>query len=502
MKDKKMRCHPSVILENSWKVLIAIVICLLPGLVEDITDGLQWDDFLGVLLIVIAILIVALYQTARWYTTTMLLEEDSLIVERGALNKKILTIQIQSISSINLEQNLFERVIKTSRVKIDTNSLSTATETDVNLIFATETALQLKAELEQIIRGEVSAEKEVDEVDVNVQNSEQAETITYETDLGDILMHSLYNFSFLYVVTIFLALMGSWGYLIDMMVDSEAWLTKGGFAVVMVVGVAVIVSVIGAMIKPFVTYYNLTVTRQQNKLLLSYGLLKKRMYTVPIEKINAVRVEQGLIARICRKYHATIECVGMGDEDDETAQLTLYLPYEKLMQRLQLLIPEYELSALGVAQKVDQKVLWHKMWSHLYLLILYGVSLLVCAILHEEGVMEVLPIGIASALLAAVVIWNQVRIMFAISTERVGIGEDTLVLTRGSFAKHTIFLRYSHIQHLEFQQSPIGRITGLYDGTANFLAKIPTFEIPMIFEGQVEMIKEKCLAYYSTGKKN
>lgn len=88
----------------------------------------------------------------------------------------------------------------------------------------------------------------------------------------------------------------------------------------------------------------MTAGRKGGKIFLQYGLLKKREYTIPIETVNALKIQQTMIGRIFRRYHASIECIGVGDENNETAQLTLSLPYEEMLERVANLLPEYEIN--------------------------------------------------------------------------------------------------------------------------------------------------------------
>ena len=52
----------------------------------------------------------------------------------NTINKKINTFGIKNIANINIEQNIFERIISTCKVKIDTDSRSTADETDIEIV--------------------------------------------------------------------------------------------------------------------------------------------------------------------------------------------------------------------------------------------------------------------------------------------------------------------------------------------------------------------------------
>ena len=48
----------------------------------------------------------------------------------------------------------------------------------------------------------------------------------------------------------------------------------------------------------FIQYYNFRVRRLEDRLYIQYGLLRKVSYTVPVDKIQALKINQTLSARI------------------------------------------------------------------------------------------------------------------------------------------------------------------------------------------------------------
>ena len=63
------------------------------------------------------------------------------------LDEQILSLNSE-IANINIEQNIFERIISTCKVKIDTDSRSTADETDIEIVLKKDIANEMKEESE------------------------------------------------------------------------------------------------------------------------------------------------------------------------------------------------------------------------------------------------------------------------------------------------------------------------------------------------------------------
>lgn len=495
MENKKIRCHFSIVVENTWKICLVLLIALMTNF-RDVGEisretGVVWGIF--ILALFLLFFVIFLFHFFRWRKTTVLLERDALIWERATLNRKSLTITIQNISSINLEQSLFERVIGTSRLKIDTNSLSTAKKTDLNLLFKKEMAENIKRWLEvQMKREKNGGNTEIRESENDDRHlEEETVTVQYTSSMSDLVLHSFYDLSLTGIFLAICVLTGFLGSLLELMQDIQITGTTSIFwttAAIIFFGVSAMLSIL----KRFLTYYNFTVGRAGERIILSYGLLKKREYSLPVETINALTIKQTLMGRIFGRYNASIECIGVGDEDNETAQLTLSLPYQEMLRRVEELIPEYELDGLDQKRLVPRKALWHKLCSNIYLMIVAVLVLIVLRVFMKNGGESLLLGGFVVCLMI-----NLIRIFLSMRTESFGMGKNFVVLTKGSFGKITTILQYHKIQYLEYTSSPVTHWTGLYKGNVHILSKTSSLDGPMVTRDEIEQMKRKCLKIYN-----
>lgn len=131
--------HPSIILEKLWKAMFFIVVVFI-GSINDFIEaaalikaGNVWEGLLAAGGGFLIIVLIVLWNIIRWYKTTITIKDGTIEIERRTLNRNINTIAVQNISNINLEQNIFEMIIGTYKLKLDTSSLSTAETTDVEI---------------------------------------------------------------------------------------------------------------------------------------------------------------------------------------------------------------------------------------------------------------------------------------------------------------------------------------------------------------------------------
>ena len=132
-ENRRFRNHISIIVERTGGILIAFLILFIPSLLENIDEaveaGMELLDGKGLLVnlgILLLFIIIIAAQVVVWSKTYISIQDNAVIIERNTLNKKKNTIGIRSISNINTEQNLFEMLLGTCKVKLDTNSRSTS----------------------------------------------------------------------------------------------------------------------------------------------------------------------------------------------------------------------------------------------------------------------------------------------------------------------------------------------------------------------------------------
>ena len=92
----------------------------------------------------------------------------------------------------------------------------------------------------------------------------------------------------------------------------------------------------------FIKLYNFKAKRVDDKLIICYGLLTYKRYIVPVEKINAITINQPFFARFAHTYSVDLVNVGMGNAKDQSAANLLLMCNKERMQELLLkLLPEF-----------------------------------------------------------------------------------------------------------------------------------------------------------------
>ena len=137
MFDAPQRNHPTYVLERLGSSALLIVLLIgniLTAGTQNIADLLRlsyWQSLLrqvmngnlSVLLstagIVIVLLLVLVISILRWSRTFFHIEGELLYTQRRTIFKKESKLPVTSITTVNVEQNVFEKLVGTAKVKID-----------------------------------------------------------------------------------------------------------------------------------------------------------------------------------------------------------------------------------------------------------------------------------------------------------------------------------------------------------------------------------------------
>lgn len=490
MENMKLRCHFSIIFENMWSLLIIIPLILIQEievLIEAFealkSEGIDAFAAIGGITIPLGLLavllVIFLFQFLRWRKTWIILEDNLVIIERNTINKKKNTIAIENISAVNMERNIFERLVGTYRIKMDTNSATTADETDISIVFKEADAVHFrKTVLERMnaLKGNtdeaaVSAEVVPDEV----FEAAFGDRKIFKSSTKDLILYAFYTLPLSIVLLAAAGIGGlawvSHNYGLGVFVKEAL----GGFLAV----VLMTVSAIYNLIKRFIKCYGFTAYRDGKDIHIRYGLIKMVSYTIPVDKITAIHIEQPLISRIFKRYNAKIITVGLGDEQGEDTNLTLSLSRAGLREQLEELIPEYGWAdidtlvpeeKIGVAVRLFKSIKWH---------VLTVIAILVLTMAIEAPLWVGLGIPIGFDLF--------VNLLYVLSHKASGysICDEGVIVSGGCFAKTYEMFTYKKMQILTMTYHPVAKKKEIGDGVIMLLdsvSMVPFIKRELAFE--------------------
>lgn len=509
-QNKKFRNHISIVVEQLGSGIISLVVVLIGILLPNLDDIAEMDLSMiegKWLFLAAGILAVVVFSIGRsfllWAKTWISIQDQAVVIEKNMLNQKVNTIGIRNISNVNTEQNLFEMVMGTCKVKLDTNSLSTANETDVKIVLKKRDAENFRREVARLMK-EAGGRADIEYAGAQAGHTEGAASFArpgyvdeYEledydiaADIQDIAFHGLFSISIFSVALAIAGIAGTVYSLMEMAGNPDFLKNIVSAAAGIIVGLSIAASAVWDTVKDFLRYYNFRVKRRNDRLYIRYGLLKKVEYTVPVDKIQALKIRQTFVARMAGRYMVEMINVGMGDDAGEkNSFLLLYDTRAEMQRKLGLLLPEFADIAVKDVKRQPGKA-WLA-WT--------------------------LPFGIYTVCMAAACVWGgryfpqyarwicigaAVCVLFGLAIQAFYfmasgiVMEDKFVKSAvGYLGRSAVVVSCDKIQYVEISQNFIARACGIQKGVMHLLA--PTLDntkvLPYFREGLEERIKVKML---------
>lgn len=498
----RLRNHFTYIFEQMWSVL-ALLCCILFSGEESIKLGVQLiqqgnlvQGLLAMGGVLAILLIICGWHINRWYRTTLTIQDGTITSTKATLKRRVNAMSIENISNINLEQNLFEMLVGTYKLKIDTNSLSTADTTDLEIVLKKKEAKEVKqlilmmlkemqekrAEERQERQGRMQQDgQELLFTKAAVHNDNGQKTFEeFDTENGtydivcqikEIIVNGLITTSISQCIAA-VALIASVVISIIGVLETEKDLMIIIPAIFLEILLAA--SVATSILKKWLQDFNFRAKRYKDKIYVSCGLLKKKSYVVPVDKINAVTLQYPFIGRLCKRAYVKVINIGGQGEEADGMKLLLADSYAELERKLQILLPEFTLPEVEEMRKPPKRVMG---FSIAYMAIVagavFGGALFGTSVMEGLAVMSsTVQTGICVGSAAAVFFCSVYIRYMMYRASGILFDIENVVISRGIFAKTIQTIPYRRIQYIHEEQGPVQRKLHLKSGYLSILASM------------------------------
>lgn len=329
------RNHITIIFERLGFVFFTLILVIsgnISNSLNRIFDPAFWQDLfneatslddtlvvlggVGLLLLVSIVLFISFLY---WLKTFFYIEGQNFIFERKTMFKKYSKLPIANIATVNIQRSVFERLVGTSKVKLDLNSSHTANRTDFAFVLRQDQAEALRTALYALKAAQGQ------EVNTPVANQPYATEASSRVPVIsfsniEVMRHKLLS------ISLWQVLFGIFVIFVTPYMDA-----KGTYDFKSAVNFALLALAGGGalMIWSVLNLAGYTVERDEKNIFINCGLIKKTSYTFESQKIHAVFVKQPVLARMFGLYAIEIAVVGLGNEKAETPELCLLVNKEQ-----------------------------------------------------------------------------------------------------------------------------------------------------------------------------
>ena len=121
-----------------------------------------------------------------------------------------------------------------------------------------------------------------------------------------------------------------------------------------------------------------------------------------VDRINGININQSILGRIFNKYKIDVDVIGISDNENESSQITLFESKDVLLEKFDLLLPEFKLDIDKNFEKQSNKIF---SISFIKSIMIVGVIDLIIATIYELNLFRNMKI---------IIIANVVLILFLI----------------------------------------------------------------------------------------
>ncbi|HYI57010.1 MAG TPA: PH domain-containing protein [Microlunatus sp.] len=312
------RPHPLTPLIRGWVVLLAIVVGVGREFIPDGSDegagifslGLTWI-LLGVLGIVI---LAAVAGFLSWYFTRYVIDDEELRIETGALFKNSKRVPFERVQSVDIIQQFAARIFGLAELRIEVGS----GDSTIKLRYLTRAQasslrdyLLSRAHGDRVRIGEDSSGPAHLLTDLSVADQPLV-TVSPQRLVGGFLLSSEFLFSA--------------GVLVVVLVVTFAF---GVVGIALASLIPLAIGVVSMISRRVVQMFNFTLAQSSRGVRVTRGLFNLTSQSVPVNRIQGVRILQPILWRRLGWYRIDVNVLGYGNSDgtdNDTAATSVLVP--------------------------------------------------------------------------------------------------------------------------------------------------------------------------------
>ncbi len=387
----------------------------------------------ALIVFLVATLFIFITSLLSWLRYTYILVQDELRIEEGIFVRKKRYIPYERIQSIDFSEGILQRLFGLVKVQIETAGESGADEAEAVLSAISKEEAQLIQEYAAMAKGNGTME---------VKDVPEGRPI-YKISTRQLLILSVTSGGVGVVISAVLAILSQVDDLIPfrrLASGFEKWAAPSLVLIAFIVFfgffLAWVIALIGTMLK----YGNFTVMKTENDLVISQGLLERRKITIPLKRIQAIRISENIVRQTLGLATVYVESAGGSSANQEGSKVTL-LPIVKLNQIASIIEPaitDYHIAASFTP--LPKRAMWRYIFRNWYIAVPIVIVSLI--FLKTWGLFSII-------LLCAMTLWAVIKYKTAGWT----LTDQQLTLRYRTFIRTTVVMQKNKIQSLEMRES-------------------------------------------------
>jgi putative membrane protein len=361
--SSERRLHPVAMLIGAISILRRWISGLvLPGIALLVSQGFSLRTMALFLLgILVVAVLAALWGFLSWRATAYVVTDNSFRLRQGVIQKSERTIPLEHVQSVDTVQGIIQRLFGVYEVRIETAG-GGATEPDASLSALDRAAAQA---LRREIEGSGGERSEETAGPTVLRQLSTRELLFAGATSGQIGV----AFSLLAVGSQFLD-----DFLSDAFVRRLVETLMPNWLVVLLILIptGLLVAWLLAIAGTVLAYYGFTLSREGNFLYIKRGLLERREATIPLSRIQAIRISEGVLRQPLGLAALRVESAGYGEDAGVSTMLFPLLPRDEVDEFLARAAPEFAVNP--ALESLPRRALRRYVFRATFLALIFAVA--------------------------------------------------------------------------------------------------------------------------------
>lgn len=370
-----------------------------------------------------------------WLRYTYRLESNELRIEYGVFVRKKRYIPLERIQSIDISEGILQRLCGMVKVQIETAGGSGNDKAEAVLS-------AISKEEARFIQEYVTAAKNPSVQDVKDVQEDPSSTV-YKITPSQLILLSLTSGGVGVVISAVLAFLSQLDDLIPyekIFRGVEQWAISNIIFIAILIFVGFVAAWVIALIGTMLKYANFMVTKVEQDLVITQGLLERRQITIPISRIQAIRINENIVRQWLGYGSVVVESAG-GSATNKEGSKVILLPLVKLQNMEHILaqhLKDYHFTSRFTP--VPRRAMLRYTFRSSF----FVVPLVVVAIvfLKAWGLLTLI-------ILALMMVWG----ILTYKDAGWSLEEQQLNLRYRTMVRTTVFIKKNKIQSLEVKES-------------------------------------------------
>lgn len=348
MMSEPKRMHPAAMILNLISGVINIVKqIVIPFAFIFFVNSNAVIQFVALMGLIVLFLAVVFFSIVKWRKFTYRIEDDELRIEEGLINKKRRYIPIERIQSVNTSEGIIQQLFKLVKLQVETAGGGKESEVSLEAITKQE-AERIQEELfsrKQKISNEDPEVISEAESEAPIETLESGADVTYKMGAKELFVAASTSSGIGVIISGIIAFITQFDEILplEQIYERFTFLNNAGveiYALLVFIGliIAWFLSMIGVLLK----YANFTVIRKKNDIIISKGLIEKHRVTIPLHRIQAIKIKENLIRQPLKFASVMIVSAG-GSEGEKNTSTLLFpvIPKKMVRELLQQFVEDY-----------------------------------------------------------------------------------------------------------------------------------------------------------------